>query len=1019
MQEERLRQLKELEEQVTDTANWNQRRRVLTVSTSHLSVSEDNSILYPASNTPSPIIKSNNKVDLGEATLEDLEDLIAASAKRLASYRLRNSNHQLPNQKSPSPTARSNIKKKSTGQDELNRWKELLDHRLSSSSLSDQSSPVSANPSSTINSNMADNATIQGERNPSASYQRLRNMFEKDKDRNKSTLLSSKAVQHQQEQEMVPTRTKKASSFSLADLAHTTPSSSSSSSSSHHKSVTSPSYSNWKHGNGIHTTRSTVANAAPKIEPPRISASTTPRVPQLRKATRSYSHQRLAEPSSIPTSTSLEPKRTEPAVTRSETRRTLASLMRERNQKLNMKNNGTHSDDRDKLYEEDDTANDLQAIASQTRRRVKLSITASNTSSLLSQKSASKLNPTAPTATPSDTVIKRKRVKTLPGKLIVQPSIAPLSLPPMKVEPLNIPLVKNSRTVAKTPTRIPLPSSASTSTTNNNNNNNNSTPRIVYRRNNDTTEYNTSSDDDHHQHQKKPSSSYSRGKPISTTGSAVSTKQLRKPKSTLAVSNTPKLRSSKSNKSTDDCSLRKNTLLTPSSSTTTDSSFSSTAVSKSKRKTLALHERLQGLLDVSNSHSKVQEGQSSEVVIRGRGISTSASAPAIHIANGNEDKQPKVMMRVAMTPEAAQKLYQFNLTSYEKQEMMAYEHIYFVGHHAKKRPASPSSSTCNYGYDDERGDYLIQLRDHLDYRYEVLEVMGKGSFGQVLKCFDHRSGQTVAVKMIRNKKRFHAQAMVEVKILEDLMAWDPEDEHNNLRMLGHFMFRNHLCIVSECLSMNLYEFIKSNGFMGFSIGLIRRFATQLLKSLMLLQEHKLIHCDLKPENILLKHPTKSTIKVIDFGSSCLETEKVYTYIQSRFYRSPEVILGMSYSMAIDMWSFGCILAELHTGYPLFPGENEQEQLACIMEIQNVPEPYIIEKSSRRKLFFDSQGNPRIQPNSKGRKRRPGTKSLREVLRSTDELFVDFVGQCLQWDPEQRLKPNDALNHPWIKNHRRK
>lgn len=104
-------------------------------------------------------------------------------------------------------------------------------------------------------------------------------------------------------------------------------------------------------------------------------------------------------------------------------------------------------------------------------------------------------------------------------------------------------------------------------------------------------------------------------------------------------------------------------------------------------------------------------------------------------------------------------------------EMLKYDSIYFVGHHAKKRPTTPSNSNCNYGYDDERGDYLIQLRDHLDYRYEVLEIMGKGSFGQVLKCFDHRSGQTVAVKIIRNKKRFHAQALVEVKILEELIAW--------------------------------------------------------------------------------------------------------------------------------------------------------------------------------------------------------------------------------------------------------
>lgn len=147
-----------------------------------------------------------------------------------------------------------------------------------------------------------------------------------------------------------------------------------------------------------------------------------------------------------------------------------------------------------------------------------------------------------------------------------------------------------------------------------------------------------------------------------------------------------------------------------------------------------------------------------------------------------------------------------------------------------------------------------------------------------------------------------------------------------------FYFRGHLCISTELLGMNLYEFIKAHEFKGFSLRLIRRFCKQMLASLTLLKTQKVIHCDLKPENILLAHPLHSEIKVIDFGSSCFETEKVYTYIQSRFYRSPEVILGMSYGLPIDMWSLGCILAELLTGYPIFPGENEQEQLACIMEI---------------------------------------------------------------------------------------
>lgn len=284
---------------------------------------------------------------------------------------------------------------------------------------------------------------------------------------------------------------------------------------------------------------------------------------------------------------------------------------------------------------------------------------------------------------------------------------------------------------------------------------------------------------------------------------------------------------------------------------------------------------------------KTVEGQTSEIILRGRGTSTSTTSNNDDSVKKLLVEHPKVMMRVAMSPEAALKLYQFNLTSFEKQEMQNYDNIYFVGHHAKKRPASPSHNFCNFGYDDERGDYLIQIRDHLDYRYEVLELMGKGSFGQVLKCFDHRSGQTVAVKIIRNKKRFHAQALVEVKILEELIAWDSEDKHNNVRMTSHFMFRNHLCIAFECLSINLYEFIKSNGFQGFSMGLIRRFAMQLLNSLTLLQKHKLIHCDLKPE-VFLCNMYSSFFYFIFFTNEFVEylaeTSNKKYYQSNRFWQ---------------------------------------------------------------------------------------------------------------------------------------
>ncbi|KAA6375943.1 MAG: putative Dual specificity protein kinase pom1, partial [Streblomastix strix] len=199
-----------------------------------------------------------------------------------------------------------------------------------------------------------------------------------------------------------------------------------------------------------------------------------------------------------------------------------------------------------------------------------------------------------------------------------------------------------------------------------------------------------------------------------------------------------------------------------------------------------------------------------------------------------------------------------------------------------------------------------------------------------------------------------------------------------------------------------------------STSLVRRFAIQILNSLRYLHRHRIIHCDLKPENILLKNPTKSGIKVIDFGSSCFANEIIYSYIQSRFYRAPEVILGIQYSTAIDMWSFGCILCELHTGWPIFPGETEVEQVIYIMEILGLPPKYILNVSSRKQLFFDQQGRPIIHLKVQGKTRKPGSCSILQALNGcNDALFIDFIERCLQWDPRKRLSPIQAIEHKWI------
>ncbi|TRY71068.1 hypothetical protein TCAL_12630 [Tigriopus californicus] len=410
----------------------------------------------------------------------------------------------------------------------------------------------------------------------------------------------------------------------------------------------------------------------------------------------------------------------------------------------------------------------------------------------------------------------------------------------------------------------------------------------------------------------------------------------------------------------------------------------------------------------------------------GLGAAPNGSSSSAQLQNVNNVK-PKTMVA---TPEQVIKLYINKLTPYELQEIFNYPQIYFIGANAKKRPGTIGALN-NSGYDDDQGSYTHIPHDHLAYRYEVLKVIGKGSFGQVVKAYDHKNHHHVALKMVRNEKRFHRQAQEEIRILEHLRKHDKFNNHNIIHLYDHFTFRNHTCITFELLSINLYELIKKNKFQGFSLQLVRKFAHSLLQCLDLLYRNKIIHCDMKPENVLLKQQGRSGIKVIDFGSSCYEHQRVYTYIQSRFYRAPEVILGARYGMPIDMWSLGCILAELLTGYPLLPGEDEGDQLSCIIELLGMPPQKLLESSKRAKNFISSKGFPRYctattLPDGStvlngGRSRRgkprgpPGSRELQTALKGCDDpLFLDFIRRCLEWDPVTRMTPNAALRHAWLR-----
>lgn len=404
----------------------------------------------------------------------------------------------------------------------------------------------------------------------------------------------------------------------------------------------------------------------------------------------------------------------------------------------------------------------------------------------------------------------------------------------------------------------------------------------------------------------------------------------------------------------------------------------------------------------------------------------------------------------------------------------------------------------NNGWDDENYDYIVTPGELFYGRYKMIERIGKGSFGQVVRAEDVETKREVAIKIIKSKKPFLLQAKTEIELLTVLFEKDPDDQHNlgkkkntrrcmcacasvfyqffscypflssialTVRLLTHFMYRNHQCLVFEMLSLNLYELLKNTQFGGVSLNLIKKFAKQVLKALTFLarRDVDIIHCDLKPENILLRHPKKSAVKVIDFGSSCRTNKRMYSYIQSRFYRSPEVMLGLPYSVAIDIWSLGCILAEMHTGEPLFSGTDQFDQMQKIVKLLGMVPDSMLDKApaDSRKQFFEKvkigsgeewqvkQSKP--QPSSSKQAASEGSTSSSPVSESTTpvtpstdpiaslsevitagsrqkkkyppseaynsqrnyELFIDLVYKMLAYRPEDRITPTEALQHPFL------
>lgn len=337
-------------------------------------------------------------------------------------------------------------------------------------------------------------------------------------------------------------------------------------------------------------------------------------------------------------------------------------------------------------------------------------------------------------------------------------------------------------------------------------------------------------------------------------------------------------------------------------------------------------------------------------------------------------------------------------------------------------------------WDDAQGYYITILGELLEQRYHVTQTLGRGMFSSVVRATDTQTDQPVAIKIVRNNESMRKAGIKEIDILKDIGANDPEDKKHVIKLHRSFDHKGHLCMVFENLSLNLRELLKKFGRdVGINLKAIRAYSQQLFLGLSLLKKCQYIHADLKPDNILVNE-ARSTLKICDLGSaSPIRENATAPYLVSRFYRAPEIILGIPYDYGIDVWSVGCTLFELYTGKILFTGHNNNGMLRAIMECRGKFSHKLLRRGAMTYDHFDNLLNFRAEEVDKvtGRtvtkmidikgkpvkdlksRLMPRDKKLGEQERKELELFVDLLDKCLDLRPDKRITPNDALKHPFI------
>ncbi|GAQ82056.1 Mitogen-activated protein kinase [Klebsormidium nitens] len=309
-------------------------------------------------------------------------------------------------------------------------------------------------------------------------------------------------------------------------------------------------------------------------------------------------------------------------------------------------------------------------------------------------------------------------------------------------------------------------------------------------------------------------------------------------------------------------------------------------------------------------------------------------------------------------------------------------------------------------YDGKYSQYMVcgNLFEVLAKYVPPIRPIGKGAYGIVCSAINSETQEEVAIKKISNafENRIDAKRTLrEIKLLRHMDHENVIAIRDIMRPLADIGKYNDVYIVYELMDTDLHQIIRSS--QQLSEDHCQYFLYQLLRGLKYIHSANVLHRDLKPSNLLLN--ANCDLKICDFGLARTSTEKDFMteYVVTRWYRAPELLLNcQEYTAAIDVWSVGCIFAELLGRRPLFPGKDYVHQLKLITEVLGSPEEGDLG-------FLRSQNAKRYIQSLPKQQRVP----LAQLYPTVQPMAMDLIDKMLVFDPNKRITVIEALNHPYL------